>query len=232
MSNPYGGGYPSYQPGPNPFEPGPYGYPGPAPKRYDGLSVAALVCSLTCCAAPVGIGLAVAGLVRTSGGKRAGRWAAVTGLVVGIIGTLALVGVVVGLVWFGSQVVNESDAEAGQCVDTTSFSDEIDLWKADCASPHDAEIAVAGTFDPAEAAAYGNDRIAFCRDLVIKAGLRDLLASAEYEVGASTDAFSENSPHPGDGYACLILRSDGEQLYEHLLDGRSGQPVADEAPEM
>ena len=84
----------SFPQGPGPSGPPPYGPPpdGPAPGQrrpsLDGVSIAGLVCALTWCAAPVGIGLGIAGIVRTKRGKRRGRWAAVTGLVVGIIALL------------------------------------------------------------------------------------------------------------------------------------------------
>ena len=230
MSNPYGGGYPSYQPGPNPFEPGPYGPYGPvAPTRprYDGLSVAALVCSLTCCAAPVGIGLSIAGLVRTKHGRRSGRWAAVTGLIVGILGTLALAGMTVGLVWVGTHMVTESSAKAGQCVDLTTFSGEIDLWKTDCDGPHDAEIALTGVFVTAEQAdAYGNGRATFCTERLRDTDQDGYLTSGEYVVRGSTDALSESDPSVGDAFVCFLARTDGAQLRERLLGGQGDQRVA------
>ncbi|MFC7505183.1 DUF4190 domain-containing protein, partial [Nocardioides sp. GCM10030258] len=113
MTDPYGG-FPQYEPpaggsAPTPSNPdgnpygnpyssphgNPYGSPYRASTPSDGISIAALICSLTCCAAPVGIGLGIAGIVRTKDGQRSGRWAAVTGLVLGIF--MMVAGVAAGI---------------------------------------------------------------------------------------------------------------------------------------
>lgn len=205
-----------------PYGTSPYGEPGeppatPAPSdRMDGISLAALITSLTCCAAPVAIGLGIGGLVRTSGGRRRGRWAAWTGLAVGILGTLALVAALVGFLWIGVNTVPEDEAEVGECVDVTRMFDANDLWQASCSEPHDAEIVAVGVLTEAEA-----DRLeaagpaGFCGE--VAAG--ELGATADdpsYELGIATDGI-EDEPDEGDAYACFVARADGDKLDEPLL---------------
>ncbi len=75
-------------------ESGPASTPYGARDPVDGVALAALICSLTLVAAPLGIVLGMAGLVRTATGKSRGRWAALVGLAVGLAVT------VVAAYWF------------------------------------------------------------------------------------------------------------------------------------
>lgn len=207
--NPYGG----YQP---------YGGGAPLP-RTDGISIAALVCALTCCAGPIGVGLGIAGIVRTKAGLRRGRWAAVTGLVVGSIATLAMVAVAVASVVAISNTVYEEDAEVGQCVNTGFLGTESDdLWDASCAEEHDAEVVAVTEVSTDLERAY--DRGASAKDLC--APLADdaytaALADPAYRLDYATDALDEQISE-ADWLVCYLERVDGEQI-EGPLTGEDAQ---------
>lgn len=151
VSNPYGGnpyGNPGDQ---NPYGGPPYGggapqpgYGAPQPVKTDGVSIAALISGIVCCA-PVGIVLGFMGLSRTKGGQRKGRGLAITGLILGFLGlivwVLAAIGVVGG-VSFLSSIVEPGDAKVGQCVnlDNDDDTNSVLMREADCTGDHDAEI--------------------------------------------------------------------------------------------
>jgi hypothetical protein len=208
-SSPYGGGYGSYE-------------PGAPPPRTDGISIAAFVCALTCCAGPVGVGLGIAGIVRTKDGQRRGRWAAVTGVVLGAIGTLALIAGIVGMTVIGFNIVFEEDARVGQCVNTGFLgTDTDDLWDADCSEDHDAEI-VAVLVADAELEADYDDNVSIatiCGPFVDDA-YKSLLTDDQYEMDFSTDSY-DDSINDGDWLVCYLERADGEQLDGPLTGGAS-----------
>ncbi|QSR27519.1 hypothetical protein CFH99_18005 [Nocardioides aromaticivorans] len=197
--------------------------PGQPAARTDGVSIAAFVCALTCCAGPIGVGLGIAGIVRTKDGRRRGRRAAVTGLVLGSIGTLVLIGVLVSLVLAVSNTVLEEDAEVGQCVNTGFLGTDTDnLWEASCSEPHDAEIvAVNVATDELESRYDAGDSIRdICAGLVDD-GYRSVLEDDQYRVDFATDAFSEDI-EAGNWLVCYVERADGEQLDGPLAGGSSG----------
>ncbi|WP_408896286.1 hypothetical protein ACJ5H2_15365 [Nocardioides sp. R1-1] len=214
MTNPYGGDYPPYQPGPNPYG---ASVPGAVRAPYDGLSIAALVCSLTCCAAPVGIGLGIAGIVRTSGVRRSGRWAAVTGLVVGLLVLLAAIGFVVFAGVMGSRTVWEDEARVGQCIDVDFLGDPI---KASCVDPHAGEVIWTGTFDADLLGVFDDVSVAeFCHGLPgLAPDYAAAIRSGDYDVRVETDSFDEDEPESGDAFFCYVERSDGEDLTGRLAD--------------
>lgn len=192
--------------------------PGPAAPGTDGISIAAFVSALTCCAGPIGIGLGIAGLVRTKGGRRRGRWAAIWGLVLGSIGTLAMIAAVVGLAVIGFNVVEEEDARVGQCVDTSSWVDSNDLWTAECDEEHDAEVVASGTVDADILRLRESSSVEeFCRSLAGPAHA-DALRDDTYRLDWSTDAVSDDID-TGDHFACYLERVDGEKLTEDLSPG-------------
>lgn len=200
----------------------PYGAGAPLP-RTDGISIAAFVSALTCCAGPVGVGLGIAGIVRTKGGRRRGRWAAVTGVVVGSIATLAMIGVFVAFVVAISNTVFEEDAEVGQCVNTGFLGTESDdLWDASCSEDHDAEVVAVNVATGEMEAAYdAGDSVAdICRPLVGEEYL-PLFDDPTYRVDFATDAFSEEIDEDS-WVVCFIERSDGEQLDAPLTGESSG----------
>ncbi len=138
VSNPYGN---DQQP------PNPYGAPAPAggfeqPAKTDGVSVASMVLSILCCA-PVGLILGFIGLGRTKGGQRKGRGFAITGIVLGLLGLLAWVGIAIaaiaGVAWFDS-LVTLDEAKAGQCVNVDDDDDTVLLYEKSCSEDHDGEI--------------------------------------------------------------------------------------------
>lgn len=219
MTNPYGGEYPSYEPGPNPYDQASYGSRAP----YDGLSVAALVCSLTCCAAPVGIGLGIAGIVRTREGRRSGRWAAVTGLVVGVVVLLLGIGFVVFAGIMGSRTVWEDEARVGQCIDIDFVGDPI---KATCGEPHAGEVVWAGRFDDDLADVFDDVSVAeFCHGLPsLDPAYASAIETGDYDVRIEVDAFDEDEPGSGDAFFCYLERADGEKLTGRLRD--AGQQTA------
>lgn len=205
-ANPYGG-YGSFEPG------------APVP-RTDGVSIAAFVCALTCCAGPVGVGLGIAGIVRTKGGQRRGRWAAVTGVVLGSIATLALVAGFVGVVLVGTKTVFEEDASVGQCVNTGFLGTESDdLWKATCSEEHDAEIVatVVAVADMEADYEAGVPISEICAPFVDDA-YADVVDDPAYRMDFATDAFDEEVSD-GDWLICYLERADGEKIDGPLTGG-------------
>ena len=57
---------------------------------------------------------------------------AVSGIVLGAVGTLLIVGLVVGGVWLGQNIITPDNAEVGMCVDTDEDGGAISMMKADC----------------------------------------------------------------------------------------------------
>lgn len=194
--NPYGGSY------------SPYAVTAP---RTDGVSVAALVCSLTCCAAPVGIGLGIAGLVRTKDDRRGGRWAAIVGLSLGILMTLIGIAFAVFLGVSFQRTIWEDEATVGQCLDIDVIDEQV---KADCDEPHDGEIVAVGVFDDELVDAFEElDTAAFCAQLDgLDPAYREALGEDRYEAGIATDAFDESDPDVGDLFYCYVLDADGDEL--------------------
>lgn len=142
-------GQPAYgqsQYGQQPYDPNnPYGaWQGgnDAGKGTDGLSIAAFVISLVCC--PLGfIGaiLGFIGLGRTKDGQRKGRWAAVSAIIIGIIGTLLGIGAGVAVWYTVKDQVTTDNAKVGQCIDVDNYDDDkVSLKKKGCSEDHDGQI--------------------------------------------------------------------------------------------
>lgn len=185
-----------------------------APATTDGVSIAALVCSLTCCAAPVGIGLGIAGLVRTSGGKRSGRWAAITGLVLGSLVLVFGLAFIIFAGIMGTKTVWEDEASVGQCIGWDLFNDPE---TATCSEPHYAEISSAARFTTEQADRFDNQSVAdFCESLEPDGQYLDAVETGDFEFGISIDAFDEDDPAGGDWFFCYVERVDGEK-YEGAL---------------
>jgi hypothetical protein len=222
MTNPYGGGYPSYEPGSNPYDTPSYGSSYGSRPPYDGLSIAALICSLTCCAAPVGIGLGIAGIVRTRQGRRSGRWAAVTGIAVGVVVVLAGIGFVVFAAVMGSRTVWEDEARVGQCIDLDFLDDPI---RAHCDEPHAGEVIWVGTFDDDLASAFSAvDRAEFCAALPgLDPAYRSAIEGDDYDAHVESDSFDDDEPESGDHFFCYLRPSDEEKVTGRIRD--AGQQV-------
>jgi hypothetical protein len=176
----------------------------PAPRPgYDGVSVGALVCSLVCVAAPVGLGLGIAGLVRTSGGRRRGRWAAVTGTVVGALVTALAIAAVPVAIWYDAGTIRPGGAEVGQCADLErrAGSAGVTLRERGCSEPHDAEVVHAGRFDEDLVASYdGQMPDDFCRNLLPE-DVRNRLDPEEVHLGLVL-AGRAAGPREGDEFLC------------------------------
>lgn len=203
--NPYGGGYGTYEPS--------------APRPgVDGVSIAAFVCALTCCAAPIGVGLGIAGIVRTKDGRRGGRWAAITGLVIGSIGTVVLIAALVAVVIAATNVVFEEDARVGQCVNTGFLGSETgDLWDASCSEGHDAEIVAVNVADARLESAYddGTPIAEICGPLADDA-YAGILEDDRYRLDFATDSYDDEI-NEDDWLVCYVERADGEQLHGPLV---------------
>lgn len=213
MTNPYGGGYPAYEPGSNPYDSPSYG----TRPSYDGLSIAAFVCSLTCCAAPVGIGLGIAGIVRTREGRRSGRWAAVTGLVLGVVVVVLGIGFVVFAAVMGSRTVWEDEARVGQCIDLDFLDDPI---KAHCDEAHAGEVIWVGAFDDDLAGLFRTTSPEeFCLGLPgLAPAYRVAVETGEFDVRVESDAFDDDEPKSGDNFFCHVERVDGDPLTGRIVD--------------
>lgn len=238
MSNPYGG----HDSGPPPDQFNPYDPPSGGsylPNPYvshggashggsstDGISIAALVCSLTCCAAPVGIGLGIAGIVRTKDDRRSGRWAAITGVVVGVVGTLALVAGGIGVFWFGTNVVFFEDAQPGDCVNVDGDT-SLDVWKADCDEPHDAEVVHADRFSAAQVEDYRNDPY-FCDELAEASGYGSVVEQGRHEITSIVESYDAEDPEVGDWFLCVAQNRGDDQLDAPLPRGDAAAAPDDE----
>lgn len=181
----------------------------------DGIAVASFVCSLTCCAAPVGIGLGIAGIVRTRDGRRGGRWMAVAGLVLGVLLTLGLAAGATGLVLLGTSTYFFDDARAGDCVDIDEQDDWLDISPADCDEPHDAEVVYAGRFTAELRTSYIED-IGFCHPLAKSAGYDGLIAGGAHRIDPIVESDDVEAPEIGDYFVCVAEAADGDQLTEPL----------------
>lgn len=214
------GGFPQYEPpaGGSPTPSGnpygdpygnPYGNPYSSSAPTDGISIAALVCSLTCCAAPVGIGLGIAGILRTRDAKRSGRWAAITGLVLGILLSLATIGGGIGLAWYGNNTVFIEDAQPGDCININ----DIDIWKAECDEPHDAEVIHAQQFDDDLVDQYVHtDAPELCARLTEASDYTDDVRRGSFQLSSWVDSSDVEEPEAGDHLICVAEPYGGTKL--------------------
>lgn len=200
--NPYGGsggGYGGGFGGPPPF-PGGSGEMSP---KTDGVSIASLVTALLCITAPIGFILGIVGLRRTKGGKRKGKGFAIAGLVVGLLGTIAI-GLFAGLVIFAVKAsITPGEAKAGQCFESTENDNTYVLLEKDCTESHDGEIygAVEVTDDNVEQ--IKSQLQQFCSGLVSPEDLQKL---TDYSPALSFEAISENPDDisVGDHLVCFV----------------------------
>ncbi|RHW28017.1 DUF4190 domain-containing protein [Nocardioides immobilis] len=226
MSGPWGGphdpepGEPPYQPyGTSPYGTSPYGGapaspygPGsPVGRRTDPVSITGFVLSLLCCTSVVGLILGIVGLSRTKDGVRAGRWAAVSAIAIGAVGTLAFVGVVGFFTWFGTSTVLLSSADVGQCVDVDEVGSDKDatLFKKDCDEPHEAEIVVAGDFSSDQVEAYENGGPADVCEVLLGQEYAEAFGAGGYALDI---VFEASEPESGDDFICYLERADGDDL--------------------
>ncbi len=137
-----------------PYDKSPYGqggYVSDAPKKTDVVSIIGFILSLTGCLSLIGAIMGAIGLKRTKNGQRKGRWAAIAALVIGILGTLALGGIVAAIGLFANSVIAVDGATVGQCANISSEdAKSVLLTDADCTGDHDAEIVYTGTYGEVE----------------------------------------------------------------------------------
>ncbi len=221
MSNPYGNDPYGQQPQ-NPYGGGAGGASFNAPgsggfeqPKTDGVSIASLVLSLICCA-PVGLILGFVGISRTKGGRRKGRGLAITGIVLGLLGLLAWVGIAIaaaaGVAWFDS-ILEADEAEVGQCIDVDDDdNDAVLLYEAECSDAHDGEVVAVAKVNDENREEISSAMADFCatlispEDLVTLAGVEGLEYSAVIE---DPDDVSN-----GDTLVCYVT---GDDLDEPIL---------------
>jgi hypothetical protein len=215
VSNPYGNDPYGQQPPSNPYgAPAPAGG-FPAPAKTDGVSIASFVLSLLCCG-PVGLVLGIVGLGRTKNGQRKGRWAAILGIVIGIVGMLAAGGITAVIVFFVNSQITPDNAEVGQCMDIREDGDSIYLTEKDCTEDHDGEIVFVDEFgvieetDPSLMPDDINDltdaaiSYAVCSSLMDPADVEKVPADATWGL-ALTDP---NDPADDDKFICYVEGKD------------------------
>ncbi len=231
MSNPYdpnanqnpgaGGGYGA--PGGGGFGSGsypanPYGAGGEQPKGTDTVSIIGFILSLTCCLSIVGAIMGFIGLGRTKNGKKKGRWAAISAIIIGIIGTLAAAGIIIAVVFVAGTVVTVDNAEPGQCVDVEGPDDNLTLSKKDCSESHDAEIVATGKAGDVEDADLEGTFLpaAVCEQLAAEGDFDKVLNYSE-ELELSVIAEDPDNVKDDDSVVCYAERVDGGKLTEGVL---------------
>jgi hypothetical protein len=157
----------------------------------------------------------IRGLRRTRDGSRGGRWAAVLAIVAGALGTLAFVGLVLGVGWLHDNVRAVDRAEAGMCVDVDD-SDGVSFDVRSCSEKHQAEIVAAGDIgDIEEALTLNASASEFCYGLADEHYQR-AARTGRYLVTLVVGNTVPANPGPGDAYACYFTRADGSLLDEPI----------------
>lgn len=107
----------------------------------DKVSMLALVAALTCLG-PVALGLGLAGLYRTRGQRRRGRWAAAFATILGAVWT-------VPMITAGFGFVEATRMQPGACVEATDTWSQAAGSLVDCSQVHLGEVVYRGAADPA-----------------------------------------------------------------------------------
>ncbi len=156
--SPYG--QPQY--GQQPYGQAPYGQQGYTPwqqgndaaKGTDGFSVASFVTGLICCFGLPAVVLGIVGILRTKDGERKGRWMAITGLVLGVVGAIAWVLIAIGIASADFSGSDPLGLDTGECFNSSDITDENDeiglVDEVSCSERHDAEVVAAWTVDSDE----------------------------------------------------------------------------------
>ncbi len=186
------------------------------PAKTDGVSIASLVLSLLCCA-PVGLILGLVGIKRTKGGQRKGRGFAITGIVLGLLGLLAWVGIgiaaIAGVAWFDS-LVTLDEAKAGQCVNVDDDnSDTVLLYEKECTESHDGEIVAVVKVDDTNRDQISDAMADYCATLVSAEDLGTLSTVEGIEFNAVIE--DPNDVNIGDHLVCYV--SSDKKLDEAIL---------------
>lgn len=188
--------------------------PGPSqggPVPLDGVSVAALVLSLVFCAAPVAMILGVVGVVRTKGGQRRGRAAAIAGLAISTLTTAAVaIAIVAGGAYLAATSIDDldpADARAGECIDL-DFFDYPDA--APCVGEHEGEIIWVGRITGATAREW--ERVEYIDDFCLARPLDDAHLEALEDPAYAVDYWVDGpdwEPTPGDWMICYLTAAEG-----------------------
>ncbi|MFC7505184.1 septum formation family protein, partial [Nocardioides sp. GCM10030258] len=111
-------------------------------------------------------------------------------------------------------------ARAGDCIDVS----DIDIWKAECDEPHDAEVIHAQQFDDTLVDQYVDmDVSELCARLTETSGYTDDVRRGSYELSTWVDSWDVEQPEPGDSLICVAEPLDGEKLDAPLP--RDASPV-------
>jgi hypothetical protein len=233
------GGPGDVPPPPPPYGQSPYGQPGqPAgqgaygqpygqgdaygqpldggPAKTDTVSIIGFVLSLTCCLSIVGAIMGGIGLGRTKNNQRKGRWAAISALVIGILGTLAFAGIVVFGVFLANSIVTPDNAEVGTCVDVTEDADEVSFIERDCGDEHDAEVVAVDRADAYPGDLEADDTVSICTSVLTEEASA-ALDSAPADLDISLVIEDPSNVDPSDRFICYAERSDGDKLTGSLL---------------
>ena len=204
-----GGGYPG-----SPYGQG--GFGGEPAKKTDAVSITGFVLSLTCCLSVVGAILGFVGLGRTKNGQRKGRWAAISALVIGILGTLAFAGIIVAVVFVAKNAVTPGNATAGQCVDVTESDGSYSFFTKDCTESHEAEIVFVGQASDYDGDLTGAiDPVSLCTGLMA-AGDLDKLNAYAGDLDFSVIIEDPKNISPSDKFFCYVEPTSGK-LSDPLL---------------
>lgn len=224
QSNPYGGPIPS---GGGGGYGDPYGQSNPygneMPKKTDAVSIIGFVLSLTCCLSLIGAILGFVGLSRTKGGRRKGRWAAISAAIIGVIGTLVGAALVAVFVIFAQSVIDVEEAKVGECASVSSDDgNSVLLREKDCSEDHDAEIVWVGDVGdvksldvaPTNPDDFTDSGASFliCTNLMDPADLEAIGDDVEYQY-VTTD----ENPSDSDAALCYAERDNGDEFTEKRL---------------
>jgi len=201
--------------GQQPYGAAPYGawQGGNDPGRgTSGVSIASFVLALTCCLGIPAIICGIIGIRKTGPNGQKGRWMAVTGIVLGAVGTLVTAGVIISVVWVSQNFITPGNAEVGMCVDTDEDGDSISMLKTGCSGDHDAEIFAVHELTSAEAEEFDPDTSGgLCASRLDD---QSLFTSGAYE---PYTVYENDEAEEGDVIVCLIQRTDGNPLEDELL---------------
>lgn len=218
----YGPSYPAH--GGQQWGGSPYG--AQQPTTTDGISITAFVLSLTCCLSFVGLILGFVGLGRTKDNRRKGRWAAVSAIVIGALGTLTAIGIIVVAVFVGTSAIVPGEAEVGECGNILSEDrDTVTMTSKDCGDRHDLEVVYVGTFDEIEDSQFVPSNPDDLTDAGISFGVcTDLMPAEDASTLDEADddlrygiVTEDTSPSGDEAFFCYVERSDGEKLEGSLL---------------
>lgn len=118
----------------------PYAGPNDGNAGYSALAIASFVCSLTCCLGIPAVILGAIGIAKTGPGKARGRWMAITGIVLGVLGTVLLVIGAIAVFAVSDRVVTPENARAGQCVQAKTTDNTVTMVDLGCSVDHNGQI--------------------------------------------------------------------------------------------